>query len=391
MLSKIPVIPLLKSIAPRLQYTPAIVRGLWRKHYDIKKDLSLDDGVALKPPYQISLRITNKCNQKCAICGQYGTNGYMNTSKGRELLNDIPVWRYKKLVDEVAKYKPVFYITGGEALLYDGLFELTDYIKKKGCYVYVITNGSLLGKHAHEIVKQKWDMLASSFDGPEEIHDQCRGIRGTFQQTVKGIRELKLERKRQSVNTPYFMLSSTISSTNQHKLEELFETAASIGPECLLLYLSWFTTEDIGKRHQKILKEELGVDAVTWKSYIGQNVNIDTEKLKETLAKISKKKYPFMWFPIPNISLNKLDTYYNEPQDFMGYSNCIAPYLMIDIMPNGDVVTCRDYIDVKVGNIMEDKLLDIWNNQKFKDFRKVLKKHGGVLPQCSRCCGLMGF
>ena len=32
-----------------------------------------------------------------------------------------------------------------------------------------------------------------------------------------------------------------------------------------------------------------------------------------------------------------------------------------------------------------------WNDEPFVRFRKLLIDHGGTLPQCSRCCGLMGF
>jgi len=36
-------------------------------------------------------------------------------------------------------------------------------------------------------------------------------------------------------------------------------------------------------------------------------------------------------------------------------------------------------------------LLEIWNDKGFVKFRKLLIRKGGTLPQCSRCCGLMGF
>lgn len=389
--SRIPIFPLIRSVLPRLQYIPVVSRGLWRKHISVKGDLKNKEGFALKAPYQISLRITNRCNQHCAICGQFGAKGYMHKSGAESLLNELTIKQYKNLVDEVIPYRPLFYITGGEALLYKDLLDLTEYIKQKNGYVYVITNGALLSKYAKDIVSQKWDLLTVSLDGPEKIHDQCRGVPGTFKKTTNGINIFMEERKKQGGNLPYFILSATISAANQHHLDEVFEVASDIKPDCLILYLSWFTTEEIGLRHQAILKQELGMDAVTWKSYIGQNVNIDTQKLHDTLKKISKRKYPFPWFHIPSIPLDQIHTYYREPENFLGYGPCVAPYLMVDIMPNGDVVTCRDYIDVKVGNITQKPLLEIWNDKPFRKFRMLLQKHGGTLPQCSRCCGLMGF
>ena len=59
-------------------------------------------------------------------------------------------------------------------------------------------------------------------------------------------------------------------------------------------------------------------------------------------------------------------------------------------MPNGDVVTCRDYSDYVTGNIEENSITEIWNNEKYQNFRNVLKDEK-LLPICSRCCGLMGF
>jgi radical SAM protein with 4Fe4S-binding SPASM domain len=63
---------------------------------------------------------------------------------------------------------------------------------------------------------------------------------------------------------------------------------------------------------------------------------------------------------------------------------------MAQIAPNGDVVTCRDYPDVVVGNIQTQSLLEAWNGERMLQFRRVLKGHDGVLPICTRCHGLMG-
>lgn len=79
--------------------------------------------------------------------------------------------------------------------------------------------------------------------------------------------------------------------------------------------------------------------------------------------------------------------YYRDHADTFGYSQCRAPLVMSEIMPNGDVVTCRDYPDVVLGNIQHDSLVDIWNNQRARAFRKLVKEEG-LLPVCARCQGL---
>ncbi len=391
MLSRIPLVSLSKALLPRARVLPAVSRALWRKHIGVHRDLADTRGFALKPPLQISLRITNRCNQRCAICGQFGSKGYMHTEEGARFYREVPVENYFRLVDTVASHRPVFYITGGEAFLYNDLLQLTAYIKKKGCYVYVITNGMLLESFADEILNQNWELLTVSLDGPEAVHDRCRGIAGAFSKTRKGIDALLSARESRKKSFPYFVLCATVSAENEDSLDELFETAAQIKPDSLVLYLSWFTSKEIEQRSSAILSESMHVEPVTLASYIGQNKRIHAEKVEAALGRLLQKKFPFTWFHIPGISLDQIGRYYSTPEDFLGYGPCVAPYLMMEIMPNGDVVTCRDFVDVKVGNILETAPLDLWNNEKFRTFRVLLRENGGVLPHCSRCCGLMGF
>lgn len=63
---------------------------------------------------------------------------------------------------------------------------------------------------------------------------------------------------------------------------------------------------------------------------------------------------------------------------------CMAPWVSINNNPNGDVLPCCVARDGVFGNIYTDKIEDIWNNEKYKEFRK------GILedkksPHCERC------
>jgi radical SAM protein with 4Fe4S-binding SPASM domain len=368
-----------------------MAKALFRKHIEISKDYLKGEGKALKPPYQISLRITNVCNHRCAVCGQYGKNGYMNQEKGKHLLKTLPVEKYKELVDQVAKYRPIFYITGGEAFLYPWLVELMNYIKKKKCIATVVTNGVLLEKYAEEIVKNKWDMLMVSFDGPREIHDKCRNFKGAYDVAVKGLLKINEMKKKFKSVKPFILTSTTLSQVNASVLSETFQIGNKLKPDLMVVYLSWFTSEEIGNKQSEILQKEMGVNPFTWKSYATKFSEKDAQLFQSAIMDIKKKKWSFEYLIIPDIKNEDIFKYYLEPSEMFGYDKCVAPFLMVDIMPNGDVTTCRDFIDVKVGNITEKPLLEIWNDEGFVKFRKLLIKNKGLLPQCSRCCGLMGF
>jgi radical SAM protein with 4Fe4S-binding SPASM domain len=391
MRSRLPLKLFSKAVftCPDLTYT--LLRGLARKHLGISIDYRKGTGEALKKPRQISLRITNACNHRCAVCGQYGRHGYMNDKSHGDLLKTLPSETYKELIDQVADDKPIFYVTGGEPFLYPGFMELMNYIKQKGCVLSVVTNGVLLEKNAEEIVKNKWDMILVSFDGPKEIHDQCRNYPGAYATSVNGLLKLNEMKNKYGSVKPFVLTSTTISQVNAPVLDQTFEIGTRLAPDLMVVYLSWFTSEAIGKAHTKILEENLGITPFTWKSYAAEFSEEDASLFRNAIRDLKKREWPFPYLIIPALNDSDIARYYTETSEMFGYDKCAAPFLMIDVMPNGDVVTCRDFIDIKVGNITEKPLLEIWNDEPFVRFRKLLIDQGGLLPQCSRCCGLMGF
>lgn len=391
MRSRFPLRLLCKTILNAPDLIPTLSKGLFRKHVTTNIDYMLKTGKATKLPLQISLRVTNACNHRCEVCGQYGRHGYMRSKEGKNLTKILPFETYKNLVDQVAHYKPLFYITGGEPFLYPDFIRLMNYIKSKRCVLSVVTNGILLEKYAETIVKHKWDMVLISFDGPKEIHDRCRNYEGAYETAVNGILKInEMKEKFHSVN-PFVLTSTTISRVNAPFLEDTFGIGKQLKPDLMVVYLSWFTSKEIGKQQAKLLKSKLGITPFTWKAYAAKFSKDDAALFKKQIGKIKRQRWPFEYLIIPDLRTKDIETYYTNPKEMFGYSKCVAPFIMIDVMPNGDVTTCRDFIDIKVGNITEKPLLQIWNDPEFVLFRKLLLDQKGLLPQCSRCCGLMGF
>ncbi|MFA5859703.1 MAG: radical SAM protein [Elusimicrobiota bacterium] len=391
MRSRTPINFVLETCVRTPDLIPVLNKTLIRKHILADLDYKRGDGKASRPPVQISLRITNACNHRCAVCGQFGEKGYIHTEDGKKLLKTMPLQKYKEIVDEVSRYKPIFYVTGGEAFLYPHLVELMNYIKHKGCTVSVVTNGVRLKESAEQIVRNGWDMILVSLDGPKKVHDQCRGLPGAYKAAVNGLFELRRWKRKLRKSKPYILTSTTISKVNAPVLDKTFTICNRIKPDVMVVYLSWFTTEKIGQQHTQIIEKALGIKPYTWKSYVNRFNEIDLDLFVSAVEKVRKKRWNFKSMFIPDLRLNDMKDYYLKPSEMFGYSKCIAPFIMVDIMPNGDVTTCRDFIDIKVGNVNDNKLLDIWNNDKFVQFRKLLIKHKGLLPICARCCGLMGF
>jgi MoaA/NifB/PqqE/SkfB family radical SAM enzyme len=304
----------------------------------------------------------------------------------------VPEAVYRRVIDEVAPKKVHVYITGGEPFLYRPLVPLVNYMKEKGLTVQIVTNGVGLENNAEEIVDNGWDMVCVSFDGPPEIHDKCRGVVGAMDTAVAGIKriqELKAEKK---TSKPAIYVLTTISKNNQHTLVETVKEAEKISPDGMIIYYSWFTNEEIGQRHTEIYKEKLGITPFAWKGYVRDTETLDIERIAEQVKAIKSSNFKTPIVFVPDLKTEDIKQYYTHPEDFFGYKKCISPWFQLDIMPNGDAVTCRDFPDCITGNIIESTVEEIYNGERHRKFRRALRScENGVFPACSRCCGLMGY
>jgi radical SAM protein with 4Fe4S-binding SPASM domain len=368
-----------------------MMRGVHRKYGWAAKAHDRPDGIS-DALWLVSMRITHRCNHRCAICGQWGKKGYNAVEGAPKVMGEVSLADYKRMVDEILPIKPHIYITGGEPFLYKPLVPLVNYMKEKGLSVQIVTNGVGLEKNAEEIVRNGWDMICVSLDGPRDIHDKCRGLKGAYDTTQKGFARIHAVKKELRKRQPTFHTLTTISETNQGVLLETLREADSLKPDTMIVYYSWFTSEALGKKHVEIMKRELGVEPFAWKSYVRDMSGLDTELIAKQVAQVKKAKFKAPVVFVPQIMPEEVETYYRHPENFLGWERCLAPWFQIDIMPNGDVVNCRDFPDIVMGNVKETPLVEIFNNEKFRAFRKALAKTPkGVFPTCSRCCGLMGY
>ena len=249
-------------------------RGAYRQFVKSKIDYQNEDGRS-NSLWLLSLRITHRCNHRCAICAQWGKSGYNARDDTPKVTGEVDFETYKKVIDEVASKKVHVYITGGEPFLYDSLVPLVNYIKQKGLTIQIVTNGVGLEKNAQTIVENGWDMICVSFDGPKEIHDKCRGVPGAFDAAVKGISAIQEMKKAKKKKKPAIFVLTTISQNNQFTLLDTVREAEKLKPDGMVMYYSWFTQEWIGQKHTKIANEKLGVTPFAWKGYVRDTKTLD--------------------------------------------------------------------------------------------------------------------
>jgi MoaA/NifB/PqqE/SkfB family radical SAM enzyme len=341
-------------------------------------------------PGQISIKITNVCNLRCKMCAQWGEQGYNFGKPTTEIKEIVPLETYKKLVDDVVHIRPFFYIWGGEPFLYPDLMPLMAYLKEKQLLFTVVTNGVRLAEEAEEIVYTGWDALMLSLDGPRDIHNEVRGHPQSFDTLMEGIHTVQEYKRRRGAARPYIIILTTISRDNAAVLDRTLEMASEVGADLVGIYYSWFTTEERGRRHQQIMLNRLGAHANSWTGYVSRFNEVDTAALQESVRRVNSRRWPFIRMFLPDLKIEQIPRYYQEPGNFFGYNKCVAPWLVAELMPNGDVATCRDYPDYVTGNITRENIIDIFNGERYRKFRRTLREIG-MFPICARCCGLMGF
>ena len=348
----------------------------------------------------VSLRITDMCNLRCHSCGQWGDNGYLLGQSLKELKQrEVPVEYYKQLVDQIvdAGWSPVWYIWGGEPMLYPGLIELLHYIKDNGMPISLVSNATNIARRADDIL-ETCQILYLSVDGPdEEIHNTQRpGVTenyDNFKDVKAALETISARKKEHNLAFPYIVPLSCVTMYNIDVVVDLYKFTSQFA-DAQIFYLTWWIDSQSAQAHTEDFERRFGFKPQTHYGWIGtwkdfdHSIILDKFEEMEQICK-TQQRCPPMMMPKLNTA-EDINRYYNDHTATFGYNQCVSIYMTLEIDSNGDVSLCRDYHDYIIGNIKTDAITDIWNNEAARKFRSSISTDG-PMPVCRRCCGLMGF
>ncbi|NPU84814.1 MAG: 12,18-didecarboxysiroheme deacetylase [Syntrophaceae bacterium] len=126
--------------------------------------------------------MTRRCNLKCIHCYSSSRNipyrDEMTTEEGKALIADLASFG-----------SPVILFSGGEPLIRKDLPELAQFAVDRGMRAVISTNGTLLTPDRIRVFREiGLSYIGVSLDGLKETHDFFRGVPGTFERTIRGIR-----------------------------------------------------------------------------------------------------------------------------------------------------------------------------------------------------------
>jgi radical SAM protein with 4Fe4S-binding SPASM domain len=298
-------------------------------------------------PLRMDLALTFRCQNDCIHC----------YAGGPHETPELTTVQWKSVIDKLSEIGVfILTFTGGEPTLREDLPELLVYAQNKGLVTGLITNGRRLKDKAYVAVLEKsgLDFVQFTLESHKpQIHDKMTGAKGSWKETVAGIKNAVQSQIYVSTNT-------TLSKHN--------------APDFL-------TTIDFIKG--------LDVDAFGCNSliYSGKAPNaseqfaLSTEDLQVLLPKIRDKAHmlglKFLWYTPTQYC------HFDPVHLGLGVKSCTAAMINACVGPNGDVYPCQSYFE-SLGNILTDPWEKIWHHP----LAEKLRSRGYVEPKCKDCSQL---
>ena len=176
-------------------------------------------------PRLIFWELTTGCNLRCVHCRASATE--------LSSPDDLNTEESLALIDQFAEYAPfILVLSGGEPLYRKDVFQLASYATSRGIKVALATNGTLVDESIARRAKEAGIVrVAISLDGADaETHDGFRGIPGSFDRAIHGMKCLQAEGIGVQIN-------STVTKRNAGQLQRIYDLALELKAVALHTFL----------------------------------------------------------------------------------------------------------------------------------------------------------
>jgi len=379
---------LVRKLRERLKTTarslPA-ARHVWaryRRHrYERRIQRFLDEGTgrADRLPMGAVYEATMRCNLHCEFC-------YVG-----DLLNLEGEWRQELTIEALSKAFPAqkdfqISLTGGEIFMRKDIMSVLDLFREKGYAAgYLTTNGTIITEERAEALaelaaKGFLKHISVSVDGPKDLHDAARGLKGTFERTTEGLRQL-LDAARRKGAPLRVSINTTVAHESLDALDQMVDVAEQLGVDAIgLNHLMFSTPEEVAETVKMIGATDPSVIA----TFVTPDPGLDVAQVRKKVAALAQKcKDRNILFDFrPKVHSQLMDSYYTPGTKLEG--RCLYPFLHARVSFSGKVFFCP-FIRVEVGDLTQSSLEEVWNGERYVDMRRRLLEHG-IFPVCRRCC-----
>lgn len=315
-------------------------------------------------PYIISWNLTYRCNLSCEHCYlDAGPQFKPSAENPLDEKGELSTQECYRIIDQISGFAPeaLTILTGGEPLLRRDILEIARYASHKKLWVVMGTNGVKITENLGTLLKVAGVRgMSLSLDSLEpSVHDEFRGVKGAWENTVQGAKILA------QMNLPY-IVQTTIGKHNRKQVSELADFTFNLGARVWNIY--FLVPTGRGKHVSDISPEEY-------------------ENVLREMIPLQKRYFQKMMINAKCAPHFSRVLFANEPESpFLktfsgGAGGCPAGTHYMGIRPNGDMTPCP-YLPVFGGNLRKKTFQDIWENSDV--FRKIRERKslGGRCGDC---------
>lgn len=305
-------------------------------------------------PASVDVFITSRCNLKCVHCFSAREEGFAAELSAEDL--DSIFSQLEQLgVFEVR-------INGGEPFLHPEIEKILLSLKERRFRKVVITNGTLLNEKLASLLKESGTIPTVSIDDSlEEEHDLFRGVDGSFKLALRALRLL-------SKHGVQYGINCCLHKRNLKRYQEIISLVAKHGASRIAFldlkkigrmknHTEWIPSY---KEYRKAMIRIMSTRSMNRKIDVSLDVFLHCQPLRESIHEAGR-----------------------------GYVTCQAGKTFLAIDGDGSTYPCNLVVSDprwNMGNILNERLVDIWFSQKWSFFR------GGVkvddLKTCRECKSL---
>lgn len=321
-------------------------------------------------PLMIVWNTTKQCNLKCKHC-------YASASSVKNP-DEMTLEQKLKVVDTLDDAGvTMIAFSGGEPLISPDFWSLAEYASKKGMYTSIATNGTLLTPRNVERLKEvgiKYVEVSLDASVPE-IHDEFRGVKGAWERTVNGIRNVVANG---SFDTA---IATTATKYNLDDIPKMVGLARELKVKKFIVFN--FVPTGRGK---EIIDNDLNPEEreklLNYLYDEWQDKNVDIFSTSPTYSRIGIERV------LAGTGQTYSPTHFASADygssgvaiaDFIG--GCGAGRVYAAIEDNGDLYPCV-FLPLKAGNLLKEDFMDIWENSPML---KELRNRDILGGACSSC------
>jgi MoaA/NifB/PqqE/SkfB family radical SAM enzyme len=328
---------------------------------------ALRAAVAGAPPVSVrsaKIKLTARCNLKCTMC-RFG-RGWAPP--------ELPEERFTEIVSELAAFGcKKIHFSGGEVLVRDDLERLVAHGSRLGMKMTLTSNLTLLGKErVKALVRARPSSVSTSLDAAKRsLHDEIRGIPGSYKRTLRAIERVVRERERRQRRVR-IRINYTMMRQNFREYPALVSLAHSVG--AVDVHAMPVDDGDLGSTLR------LGRDDI--RAY---NAEV-APRVHEARARAG--------FPVDERTVYPFGTDTEELSASAGgryaatfyHSNpCYSPYLHLFVAWDGKVYLCcmTDGKIEPLGELATQSVREVFQGEAFASIRaRMLRER---LRECHRC------